>query len=375
MNKSRWLILSGFLLVFCILVGGAAFVGIIVPSRVEQRFGPPANSIGAIQRIQLAWDVFTGATDLTTQVGTSSLPIKFEIGFGESTASVIFRLTEQGFLRNPTAFRSYLVYSGIDTQLQAGTYELTGQMTPLDIAATLQNPAPEDITFVVLPGWRVEEIAAALPTSGLSISPEAFLQAAKAHPRQYLFELELPDRATLEGFLLPGSYTFPRDTPLPTFLATLLLSTQTAIEDNILDGFAQQGLTLYQGVILASIVQREAIVAAEQPQIASVFFNRLDAQMPLQTDPTVQYALGYDDSWGWWKSPLQLSDLQVQSPYNTYLNAGLPPGPIANPSETALRAVAYPARTPYYFFRATCDGSGLHNFAQTYAEHQANACP
>jgi UPF0755 protein len=98
--------------------------------------------------------------------------------------------------------------------------------------------------------------------------------------------------------------------------------------------------------------------------------------MKLDSDPTVQYALGYNTAAAtWWTNPLSASDLQFDSPYNTYLYPGLPPGPICNPGLSALNAVAYPAQTPYYYFRAACDGSGRHAFAQTYEEHLRNACP
>jgi UPF0755 protein len=98
--------------------------------------------------------------------------------------------------------------------------------------------------------------------------------------------------------------------------------------------------------------------------------------MKLDSDPTVQYALGYNpDKKTWWTNPLSLQDLQIDSPYNTYLYMGLPPGPIANPSLTALQAVAFPAQTPYYYFRSACDGSGKHTFAETFEEHLQNECP
>jgi UPF0755 protein len=142
------------------------------------------------------------------------------------------------------------------------------------------------------------------------------------------------------------------------------------------DGFAAQGLSIPRAVTLASMVQREAMLAEEQPLIASVFFNRLSIGMKLDSDPTVQYALGYNAFQGtWWTNPLSLDDLQYDSPYNTYIYTDLPPAPIANPSLSALRAVAYPAQTPYYYFRALCDGSGLHTFAQTFEEHLQNDCP
>jgi UPF0755 protein len=111
------------------------------------------------------------------------------------------------------------------------------------------------------------------------------------------------------------------------------------------------------------------------PAIASVFHNRLSAGMKLDTDPTVQYAIGWNSSQDtWWTNPLSSTDLQVDSPFNTYLVPGLPPAPISNPSLAALRAVAFPTDTPFYYFRARCDGSGLHSFAETFEEHVNNGC-
>jgi UPF0755 protein len=140
--------------------------------------------------------------------------------------------------------------------------------------------------------------------------------------------------------------------------------------------YQREKLSVLQAITLASIVQREAMVESEQPIIASVFLNRLAAGMKLESDPTVQYALGYDaDQKTWWVNPLSTEQLGINSPYNTYVVSGLPPGPICNPSLSALQAVAFPAKTPYYYFRATCDGSGRHNFSKTFAEHLLNACP
>ena len=128
-------------------------------------------------------------------------------------------------------------------------------------------------------------------------------------------------------------------------------------------------------MILASIVEREAVKDEEKPLIASVYLNRLKIGMKLDADPTVQYALGFDFTNGtWWKNPLSLNDLQFDSPFNTYIYAGLPPAPIANPGLNSLQAVAFPAETPYYFFRAKCDGSGFHFFSETFEEHVANGC-
>jgi UPF0755 protein len=148
------------------------------------------------------------------------------------------------------------------------------------------------------------------------------------------------------------------------------------LDSQLMDGFQVQGLTLFQAVTLASIIEREAVNPEEMPLIASVFLNRIRLGMKLESDPTVQYSLGYNATTNtWWKVPLSLADLEFDSPYNTYLYAGLPPGPISAPGVEALRAVAEPQDSPYLFFRAKCDGSGEHNFAETFEEHLLNACP
>lgn len=134
-----------------------------------------------------------------------------------------------------------------------------------------------------------------------------------------------------------------------------------------------RGLTPYQAVVLASIVQRETAHADEMPRIAAVYLNRLARQMPLEADPTVQYALGHPGAW--WPAPLSLADLQVNSPYNTYTHPGLPPAPICNPGPEALQAVASAPQTNDLFFRAACDGSGYHVFSETFGQHLENACP
>jgi UPF0755 protein len=147
-------------------------------------------------------------------------------------------------------------------------------------------------------------------------------------------------------------------------------------DPEIIAGLENSGLSLFEGVTLASIVQREAVVEEEQSLIASVFLNRLRTGIKLDSDPTVQYALGLQEGQNtWWPNPLNEEDLMVDSLYNTYLYPGLPPGPIANPGLSAIQAVAFPDESPYFYFRARCDGSGRHAFAVTYEEHLQNACP
>ena len=181
---------------------------------------------------------------------------------------------------------------------------------------------------------------------------------------------------SLEGYLLPGEYPVLRGARLDELLPQLLDHFFEAVSGDLSQAYSAVGLSLEQAVILASLVEREAVLDEEMPLIASVFLNRLATGMRMDSDPTVQYALGYEAlSDSWWKVPLAGSDLAIDSPFNTHIYSGLPPAPICNPSLQALQAVAYPEVTGYYFFRAACDGSGRHHFSATYEEHLNNACP
>jgi UPF0755 protein len=361
-------------LVVCVVMAGVTLW--VLPARAEASFGPPAPGLSLIQRTRLAYILLVKKDQLKEPFQSSAAPVPFEIQLGESPQVVAQRLKEAGVIPEAQLFTDYMVYAGLDRQIQAGEYQLSPRMPPIEIAQSLQDATPLEVAFRVLPGWRVEEVAGALPTSGLRFTPQSFLNAAQNPNDTLRNSLELPPGATLEGYLFPDQYRLPRQIPLDEFLALLVQDFQAKVDRDLQAGFKDQGLSLHQAVILASMVQREAVVEDEMPMIASVFLNRLAAGMKLESDPTVQYAVGYNnDGSTWWKNPLGLGDLKMFSPFNTYQVMGLPPGPICSPGLSALRAVAYPAETPYYYFRAACDGSGKHNFARTFEEHQQNACP
>jgi UPF0755 protein len=315
------------------------------------------------------------SNDLTQAKNQVGEEISINIDQGESVPSIIGRLWEARLISNPGVFRSYLQYTGLDTGLKAGDYLLNTAMSPVEIAKTIQVSISPNVSLNILPGWRLEEIANSLYSSGLNITSEEFLHATQNYPEGYSFSTCLGENS-LEGFLYPGSYTILRETTIDELLPQVLMNYEAQVTNDIKDGFSTQGLDLCQATTLASIIQREAVVEEEMPLIASVFYNRLNSGSVLASDPTVQYALGFNKNQGtWWTNPISLQDLQVDSPYNTYLYAGLPPGPISNPGLSALKAVAFPTQTPYYYFRASCDGSGRHSFAVTYDEHVSNECP
>jgi UPF0755 protein len=360
------------LLVMLILLGLVA-VAVYIPQTARQSFGEPNASLNAWQRFSYGYELVWNARDLTQPIDPAGVEQLFVIQPGESVVSISNRLEQAGLIRRASTFRAYLLWNGLDTIIQSGTYRLTPAQTGRDIAQILKSTTLTEVTFTVLPGWRMEEIAATLPTSGLEITPEAFLAAASASG---IAPDLIPDGMSAEGFLYPDTYTLPRTTTTDQLVSILIQGFPSHLPAVTLASYSGHGLTVYQAVTMASIIQREAVVDDEMPTIASVFYNRLAIGMKLQTDPTVQYALGYNAVQGtWWTNPLRENDLQIDSPYNTYLYPGLPPGPISNPGLAALMAVANPAQTTYYFFQARCDGSGLHNFTETFEQHQQNYCP
>jgi UPF0755 protein len=377
-SKSSCSKVAILILLFLLCIGGLLVVaGVVAAPRMAARvYGPPTSALSSGQKIALSLQLLTlDRANLLEPADPGGEMINFTIGFGEPVNLVALRLQDAGLVRSSESFRRYLVYSGLDTTLQAGDFRLSPRMPAVEIARALQDATPATVPFNILEGWRAEEIAAALPTSGLAVTPDAFLDLVQEAPEELLPQGWEGGR-NLEGYLLPGSYQFNRQARPEDVVAALLKAFQDQVTDDLRAGFQAQGLSLSEAVTLASIVEREAVVKDEQAMIASVFYNRLAAGMRLESDPTVQFAIGWNAQQNtWWTNPLSASDLETDSPYNTYGNAGLPPGPISNPGLPALRAVAYPAQSPYYYFRAACDGSGLHNFAVTFEEHLGNACP
>lgn len=345
----------------------------IIPTIAENTFGVSDPSLSLLDRFFYSVDLLWYSSDLIKPLAENGEEILFVIQPGEYASSIATNLEKAGLIRNARIFRVYLRWTGKDALLQSGTFLLSASFSAVDIAEMLQSVAFTEIYFTILPGWRLEEVAASLPVSGLPIPFDEFMRAAAA---PLLYSNLIPAGKSAEGYLFPETYILPRTTTADQLVSVLVQGFSTQISSEYVNIYSMHGLSLHEAVTLASIIEKEAIMETEMPLIASVFYNRMEIGMKLQTDPTVQYALGYDPVQAtWWTTPLDLSDLEVDSPYNTYKYPGLPPGPICNPGWAALQAVAYPDESPYYYFQAKCDGSGFHNFAETYEQHLMNNCP
>lgn len=320
------------------------------------------------------------ADELELPAGNGFTPAPFTIAPGETADTIAANLAAAGLLNNSELFLNYLRYNGLDAQLEAGEYIVDPQQTIPQMATALTTAVVREATVRFVEGWRLEQMADYLadnPTANIDASQ--FLAIAQRQAAfdlsPYIFLADLPATATLEGFLFPDTYRVPLDADAVYLVDLMLRTFDRRVTADMRQGYQAQGLTIHQAVTLAAIVEREAVVASERPVIAGVFYNRLAQGMRLEADPTVQYPLGYQlESDSWWKSPLWLVDLELDSPYNTYRYAGLPPGPIANPSLSSLEAVAFPAETPFIFFVADCQAAiaGSHAFSVTYEEHLAN---
>jgi UPF0755 protein len=359
----------------CCLAGGFG-LAVYVPAQAENLYGPPDTSLSAFQRWQYSIKLVSSGEPLRFPVDIKSSRVLFEIEPAENVNSIANRLDDQGIIPSADLFTTFLVYRGYDRCLRSGEFYLAGSMNSLEIGEKLCVSTGDRTEFAILPGWRAEEIAGSLTSYGFTFSDREFMTAVR-NPDQ-IADLPKPysTYSSLEGFLFPTNYPLDKDVSVDGFIQRMIIHFDQTVTQKMRKGYEKQGLSLYEAVILASIVEREAVVDSEKPVIASVFYNRIKSGMRLETDPTVQYALGYTDSQKtWWKVPLNLADLQVNSAFNTYQVGGLPPSPISNPGIESLKAVAFPEDTNYYYFRSACDGSGRHNFAVTLDEHIKNACP
>ena len=298
--------------------------------------------------------------------------VEFVVEQDESVNSIATRLHEAGLIRSPSYFRFIVGFSGDDKDIVAGEHELSTNMTASQIIDALTSEDAGSIqeqTVQFIEGWRTEQFADALLEAGLIESTEEFMSATQlpSWNSEFDFLHTRPSGVGLEGYLFPDTYSFRIDSTPEDIIRILLTTFGERLPQELRAGAPGVGLTLHQTITLASIIEREAAVEDERPIIASVYTNRLLANMPLQADPTVQYEHGVPGDWWPVITP---DDLRRDGRYNTYLNPSLPPGPICNPGLAAIEAALNPADTDYLYFVATGDGS--HAFATTFEEHERN---
>lgn len=290
-------------------------------------------------------------------------PVAVVVKPGMTTAEISGLLYQQGLIKNVTLFRAFVHSQGLQNSLQAGEYSLT---TAMKIQTIIGMLARGDVAYqqVTIPeGLTIDEIGKLLEEKNL-VTAASFKNAAKDHlPYDYI-QPSPGVSYKAEGFLFPDTYQIPRGMKEDDLLRTMTSQFDRLFTQTMRDRAKELGLSVREMVILASLIEKEARYAEERPIIARVFMNRLKLDMPLQSCATIQYILGYP------KPELTIKDTEIPSPYNTYQNMGLPPGPIANPGLASIKAALYPDETDFLYFVA--DKNGKHHFSKTYDEHLAN---
>jgi UPF0755 protein len=295
--------------------------------------------------------------------GFQASEVFVELPAGTSQTEIARRLAAAGVVPDPWTFRLAAWFSRADRRLQAGESRFTQPTTPAAVVARLARGDVYAVTLTFPEGLTVHEMAAIFGRSRLGTAAD-FETAANDGSLAASFD---PEAGTLEGYLFPSTYTVSHRSGAPETVRMMLNQFKKVFDAKLRDAAAARHLTVRQAVTLASVIEKETARPDERPLVSAVFQNRLAQRMPLQCDPTVIYALM---NAGRWTGNLTTSDLQFDSPYNTYRYPGLPPGPIASPGRASLDAAVHPADVPYLYFVSRNDGT--HVFASTLEEHNHN---
>ncbi len=306
----------------------------------------------------------------------STTEIEVEIPIGSSLATISSILQENGVIKDARIFKYYTKFKN-ESQFQAGNYTLTQSMTLDEIIESLKTGKvyrKPIFTMTIPEGLTLEQIANIVETNTnytkdefmAKVTDEEFIENMIGTYPEIITEevLEGNLRYALEGYLYPATYSFYEEDPTLDEIITTMISQTKEIVLGYSSLLEEKQMTVHELLTFASLREEEATAQTDRETIASVFYNRLELDMPLQTDPTVLYALGSH------KDQVLYEDLKVESPYNTYEVTGLPPGPIANAGKTSIEAVLNPTDTDYLYFLA--DPEGINHFAKTYEEHLQN---
>lgn len=321
-------------------------------------------SVFVVATFLLIWFQFM----LNPKDKTSEAFVEFEVKNGKPAKELAQNMYEEGLIKNPIIFNLYAKMKGYDTKIKSGTYLLGPSMSPGEILNKMirGDVLRREQKITIPEGYTLEKIAEIFHEHNL-LSKDEFLKTAKVvnFKNKYKFLEPLPCEANLEGFLFPDTYFFPSGKSADYYIDVLLKRFNEVYFGRGYDLLQEKsGLTTFQIITLASIIEAEAKLADERPLISSVFHNRLKKGMALQSCATIEYVLKEH------KEFLTLKDLEVDSPYNTYKYPGLPPGPIGSPGISSIEAALSPADSDFLYFVSNGDGS--HTFSKTYAEHLKN---
>ena len=281
---------------------------------------------------------------------------------GQTGTEIADMLYERGLIRSTQGFKLWLYLSGTNDKLQTGHYQIPNKVTVRELISLLQEGHVESIRVTIPEGYTVGDIAIVLEKNQIMKAKDFLAEAKTFVPYPYMKGTR-PATYPVEGFLFPSTYEIPVGATPREVIQMMADEMNRYLTPAVKKQIQAQHMSIHDFVTLASIVERESLFDADRPTIAGVFKKRLAHGIPLQSDATISYVLGYA------KEDVTIGDTQLQSPYNTYVSKGLPPGPIANPGKKALDAVLHSEDTEYLYFVA--DKDGHNHFSKTYEEHLA----
>lgn len=315
-------------------------------------------------------------TKVNSPTSSQDVPINFSVNKGASTRQVAEQLNEQNVINNPLVFVANAMFNNAGSRIQAGDYVLNRNMSIAEILDTLTagRVIRDEVTVIVIEGWSNKQIKAHLESTE-TFEPAEFDQALEQE--DYDFKFKEAVKRNYEGFLFPDTYQISKTESSSDLIQKMLTNFELKFTDSLSDDLTKSGRKLEDVIILASIIEKEVgrnkekitkqdeeDMQRERELVASVFYNRLDKGMALESDATVNYITGKSDR------QVTFADLEIDSPYNTYRVSGLPPGPIGNPGIGSIDAAINPAQSDYFFFINTVEGEAV--FGKTLKEHNEN---
>ena len=300
--------------------------------------------------------------------GAGDIAQNFEIMEGEGVQEIAKNLEESRLISNDLYFNYYIWKTESKGKIQAGKYELKGSMTIPEIVQVLSlgEIVPNEVKVTFPEGWNAKSMAQLLKQK--AFDGDAFLKIANSKgsgDSGYDFLKAKPDQSNLEGYLFPDTYTFYKDASAVSIINRMLLNFDEKMTPKMRNDIQAKGKKIFSVITMASILEKEVRTPEDMKIASGIFWNRIEIGQPLQSCATIAYVLGQE------KKQYSISDTQTPSPYNTYMNAGLPPGPINNPGTNAINAAIYPTETDFNYF-LTDPATGKTIFSRTLEEHAAN---
>ncbi len=301
---------------------------------------------------------------ISTPASSSQEARVFVVEEGLSVSGVAKNLKDEGLIRSDLAFRIYVTWRGGATQIQAGEYQLSPSMTPIEIADILIKGRTKQLKITIPEGWDIKEIAQYLENKDICTKEEFIQEASQIDKYRKDFDfLASVKTSNLEGFLFPDTYYLSTQPQASEIVFKMLSNFNKKLTSDIREEIRKKEMTIFDFITLASIIEKEVPQYEDRRIVAGIFYKRLDSGMALESCATVEYILGTN------KRILSYQDMKIESPYNTYLYPGLPPGPISNPGLEAVLAALNPKQTDYWYFLSPDSERTI--FSRTNEEHEA----